>query len=61
MGQEKSFAIRTFNTFWVYTMPFVGAIIADCWWGRYKTILIFSLVYLCVDRKPFGPKYSRMN
>jgi len=48
MGQQKAFAIRTFNTFWVYTMPFVGAIIADCWWGRYKTIVVFSLVYLYV-------------
>ena len=48
LGQKKSFAIRTFNTFWVYTMPFVGAIIADCWWGRYQTILVFSLVYLYV-------------
>ena len=46
MGQQKSFAIRTFNTFWVYTMPFVGAIIADCWLGRYDTILVFSLIYL---------------
>ena len=27
-------------------MPFVGAIIADCWWGRFNTILVFSLVYL---------------
>ena len=49
MGQQKSFAIRTFNTFWVYTMPFVGAIIADCWLGRYDTILVFSLIYLYVQ------------
>jgi len=49
MGQEKSFAIRTFDSFWDFTTPFIGAIIADCWWGRYKTIFVFSLVYLYVE------------
>jgi len=49
MGQQKSFAIRTFDTFWDFTTPFVGAVIADCWWGRYKTIMVFSLIYLCVE------------
>ncbi|KAJ6537822.1 peptide/h+ symporter protein [Mycena capillaripes] len=44
MGQEKSFAIRTFNTFFVYVTPFLGAIIADTKWGRYKTICVFTAV-----------------
>ncbi|KAJ7351425.1 hypothetical protein DFH08DRAFT_806147 [Mycena albidolilacea] len=44
MGQEKSFAIRTFNTFFVYVTPFLGAIIADTKWGRYKTIVVFTVV-----------------
>ena len=48
MGQQKSFAIRTFNSFWGYTMPFVGAIVADCWFGRYNSTLVFSLIYLYV-------------
>ncbi|KAJ7263676.1 peptide/h+ symporter protein [Mycena haematopus] len=47
-GQEKSFAIRTagttFNTFFVYVTPFLGAIIADTKWGRYKTICVFTAV-----------------
>ncbi|KAJ7106532.1 peptide/h+ symporter protein [Mycena epipterygia] len=43
-GQEKSFAIRTFNTFFVYVTPFIGAIIADTKWGRYKTICVFTAV-----------------
>ncbi|CAL1711653.1 unnamed protein product [Somion occarium] len=43
-GVQKSFAIRTFNTFWVYCTPFVGGILADTLWGRYNTIMIFSLV-----------------
>ncbi|KAG5642975.1 hypothetical protein DXG03_001823 [Asterophora parasitica] len=45
-GQQKSFAIRTFNSFWVYVTPFVGGILADTLWGRYKTIMIFSIVCL---------------
>ncbi|KAJ7917768.1 peptide/h+ symporter protein [Mycena leptocephala] len=43
-GQEKSFAIRTFNTFFVYVTPFIGAIIADTKWGRFKTICVFTAV-----------------
>ncbi|TFK18177.1 peptide transporter PTR2B [Coprinopsis marcescibilis] len=45
-GQTVSFAIRTFNTFFVYITPFLGAIVADTMWGRYKTILFFSVVCL---------------
>ncbi|KAJ7352072.1 peptide transporter PTR2B [Mycena albidolilacea] len=44
LGQEKSFAVRTFNTFFVYVTPFLGAILADTKWGRYKTICIFTVV-----------------
>ncbi|KAF8627929.1 hypothetical protein AX17_006084 [Amanita inopinata Kibby_2008] len=45
-GQQKAFAIRTFNSFFVYVTPFIGGILADTKWGRYKTIMIFSLVTL---------------
>lgn len=44
--QQISFAIRTFNTFFVYVTPFLGAIIADTMWGRYKTIMVFSIICL---------------
>ncbi len=29
----------------VYFMPLVGALLADVWWGKYRTILWLSLVY----------------
>jgi POT family proton-dependent oligopeptide transporter len=45
-GQQVSFALRTFNSFWVYITPFIGGILADTLWGRYKTIIIFSIVCL---------------
>ncbi|KAG2014148.1 peptide transporter PTR2B [Coprinopsis cinerea AmutBmut pab1-1] len=45
-GQTTSFSIRTFNTFFVYVTPWLGAIIADTMWGRYKTIMVFSLICL---------------
>ncbi|KAG5637809.1 hypothetical protein H0H81_003141 [Sphagnurus paluster] len=44
--QQKSFALRTFNSFFVYITPFIGGILADTMWGRYKTIMIFSIVCL---------------
>lgn len=41
-------------TFWYhlfgvgnYLFPIVGAIVADVWWGKYRTIMVLSLVY-CV-------------
>ncbi|EKM79735.1 hypothetical protein AGABI1DRAFT_113048 [Agaricus bisporus var. burnettii JB137-S8] len=45
-GVQKAFAITTFNSFWVYITPFVGGIIADTMWGRYTTIIVFSVVCL---------------
>ncbi|KAF9034058.1 peptide/h+ symporter protein [Panaeolus papilionaceus] len=45
-GQPVSFSIRTFNTFWVYITPFIGGVLADTKWGRYNTIMIFSVVCL---------------
>ena len=45
-GVQASFSIRHFNTFWVYITPFLGGFVADCYLGRYKTILYFSLVWL---------------
>ncbi|KAJ7714126.1 peptide/h+ symporter protein [Mycena metata] len=43
-GQEKSFAIQTFNSFLVYLTPWIGAILADTRWGRYKAICVFTVV-----------------
>lgn len=33
----------------VYLFPIVGAVIADCWWGKFKTIL-YSLVCLLFEK-----------
>lgn len=48
MNKHSNNDCSQFNTFWVYITPFVGGIIADTLWGRYKTILVFSLVCLLV-------------
>jgi proton-dependent oligopeptide transporter, POT family len=40
MGQRASTGITTFNTFWQYLMPLLGAWVADAHWGRYKTISV---------------------
>ncbi|KAL1744893.1 POT family-domain-containing protein [Schizophyllum fasciatum] len=45
-GQQISFSIRTFNSFWFYVTPWIGGIIADCYLGRYYTIMLFVFVYL---------------
>ena len=47
MGQRASFGIGTFNSFWAYTTPIIGAIIADEYLGRFNTIFIaiaFSII-----------------
>lgn len=47
MGQRASFGIGQFNSFWSYTTPIIGAIIADEYLGRFNTIFIaiaFSIV-----------------
>lgn len=38
MGQRASTGLTTFNAFWAYIMPLVGAYVADTYFGRYKTI-----------------------
>lgn len=33
-------------TFWCYLSPIIGAWIADTYWGKYKTILVFCIIYI---------------
>ncbi|KAJ6140688.1 hypothetical protein N7497_011581 [Penicillium chrysogenum] len=39
MGQQASTGLTLFNSFWSYIMPLFGAIVADQYWGRYRTIM----------------------
>ncbi|KAI8085799.1 POT family-domain-containing protein [Gilbertella persicaria] len=45
-GQQTATALTTFFQFWCYITPIFGAIVADQFWGKYKTILVFSFVYI---------------
>jgi proton-dependent oligopeptide transporter, POT family len=45
MSPEEAKASYHFFTMSVYFLPFFGAIIADAFLGKYKTILILSIVY----------------
>lgn len=40
MGQRASTGLGTFNVFWVYLTPLLGAYIADSYLGRFNTIFI---------------------
>ncbi|KAK4052077.1 hypothetical protein OIV83_002371 [Microbotryomycetes sp. JL201] len=44
MGQRAATGLVTFNNFWIYVTPFLGAYIADTYWGRYKTIAVALIV-----------------
>jgi len=46
MGQRASTGLVTFNQFWAYVMPVLGAYMADAHWGRYKTI---HVAIICVS------------
>ena len=45
MADEPAKAWFHYFTAAVYFMPLIGAIISDVWLGKYKTIIVFSLVY----------------
>lgn len=44
LGQQKAVALLYAFQFWCYLTPIFGAIIADSYWGKYKTILRFAIV-----------------
>ncbi|KAJ2705300.1 peptide transporter ptr2 [Coemansia sp. IMI 203386] len=48
-GQNMATGLGNFFQFWCYLTPILGAIIADQWLGKYKTILIFSIIYIVGD------------
>ncbi|EJD07177.1 PTR2-domain-containing protein [Fomitiporia mediterranea MF3/22] len=38
MGQRASTGISTFNSFWAYVTPLIGAYLADTYFGRFRTV-----------------------
>ncbi|OBZ84405.1 putative peptide transporter ptr2 [Choanephora cucurbitarum] len=45
-GQQTATALTTFFQFWCYITPILGAVVADQFWGKYKTILVFACIYI---------------
>ncbi|KAI9032825.1 POT family-domain-containing protein [Phycomyces nitens] len=45
-GQSTATALQNFFTFFCYFTPVLGALVADQYLGRYRTILLFSCVYM---------------
>ncbi|KAI9501680.1 peptide transporter ptr2 [Coemansia spiralis] len=48
-GQHLATGLGNFFQFWCYLTPILGAIIADQWLGKFKTILVFSVIYIIGD------------
>ncbi|RHZ53723.1 peptide MFS transporter [Aspergillus thermomutatus] len=46
LGHQGATGLTTFFQFWCYVTPILGAIIADQYLGKYKTIVLFCGVYL---------------
>lgn len=45
-GQQTATALTMFFRFFAYITPIIGAILADQFWGKYKTIIVSCLVYM---------------
>jgi proton-dependent oligopeptide transporter, POT family len=46
MGPQGAMGLQKFFVFWAYTSPIGGAIVADQYWGRYKTIIWGCIFYI---------------
>ena len=48
IGRGTAFAsgMQNYFQFWCYVTPIIGAIVADQFLGRYKTIVVFSIIYI---------------
>jgi POT family proton-dependent oligopeptide transporter len=45
-GHQTATALTTFYSLWCYCTPILGAIVADQYLGKYKTIVIFAGIYI---------------
>lgn len=46
LGQSTATALTNFFHFWCYLTPLLGAVVADQFLGKYRTIRNFSIVYM---------------
>ncbi|KAI9793648.1 MAG: peptide transporter ptr2 [Peltula sp. TS41687] len=46
LRQSKATGLSNFFQFWCYLTPIMGAVVADQYLGKYKTIMCFSVVYI---------------
>ena len=48
LGWTDNTSTAVYHAFlaFAYFMPLVGAIVADQYWGKYKTIIVFSMIYV---------------
>ncbi|KAJ7692895.1 oligopeptide transporter [Mycena rosella] len=46
LGQSAATRLSYFLTFFVYAMSFGGAVVADGWLGRYKSLTLFASIYV---------------
>jgi proton-dependent oligopeptide transporter, POT family len=45
LGEQGATGLGDFFQFWCYVCPIIGAIVADQYLGRYKTIVVFAVIY----------------
>ena len=46
LGQTGATALTNFFQFWCYLTPILGAVVADQYLGKYRTIYWFALIYM---------------
>ena len=46
LKNQGATALSYFFQFWCYVTPIFGAWVADTFWGKYKTIVVFCLIYM---------------
>ncbi|ODQ80456.1 hypothetical protein BABINDRAFT_35725 [Babjeviella inositovora NRRL Y-12698] len=45
LGNQGATALSYFFQFWCYLTPIFGAWVSDTYWGKYKSIFVFCLIY----------------